>query len=486
MRKMKQLLASLLVIVFACSMLSVAALAEEAPAPAEAEAQAAETVAKADPVEGSWVLYQVYEVKEGAAPTLLKKEENQSLYGSGVGVYTFDNGGAAHHIMFDGGAGEDAEASWKVTEPNVYEYTEGSENMTLKYVESEDALHCSSALDGRNLDFVYARAMVGSWKLDKVTEVHDGDAPVDLPKEENQSLYGAGETILTFEPNGKATDETVDGSDKVVTEASWTLTGPDKFTYKVDPMEMEFSYFRADDTIIRDYKDETPDAAHPHLAFVYTRVFPEPKVEAETTKAAQNETKPTTKPATQPTTKKAEETTTEEELIADGKIFTGNKLTLYDPDDYSITMVVSELNQGGWADEETGIIYYQGAGGSEFFTGEDGSTWVVEAYFDHPEEEELINGGKIFTGFEMDMVDADTGAWILLKELSQGGYANEETGEIFTQEGGGGDHFYGDKGTVAIPVSMYESNDEIVDDVDDDVEVIVEDVDDSDYGEDEE
>ena len=63
----------------------------------------------------------------------------------------------------------------------------------------------------------------------------------------------------------------------------------------------------------------------------------------------------------------AEEPTTEEGLINDGKIFTGRTLTLYDPNDRSISMEVSELSQGGWADQNTGKIYYQASVGSLIF-----------------------------------------------------------------------------------------------------------------------
>ena len=55
----------------------------------------------------------------------------------------------------------------------------------------------------------------------------------------------------------------------------------------------------------------------------------------------------------------------------------------------------------------------------------------------------------------MNLYDPDTGEIITVKELSQGGYANEETGEIFTQEGGGGDHFYGNYGTTLVTEWAY-------------------------------
>lgn len=87
-------------------------------------------------------------------------------------------------------------------------------------------------------------------------------------------------------------------------------------------------------------------------------------------------------------------------------------------------------------------------------------------------EEELINGGQIFTGFEQTLYDPDTGAAITLKELSQGGWANEGTGVIYTQEGGGGDHYYGNDGSVLITEWLYYHSGEegSVDDTEDSVE----------------
>ena len=450
--------------VLAGTMICSAAFAEEAPAePAETAAEvtadaavdavAEATVEQADPIQGSWVLYEVREIKEGADPVLLPKEENQSLYGSGIGVYTFDEDGYAHHNMIDAGDNKDEEASWAAAEPSVYSYTEGSESMSLRYDDETDTLHRTYDDGTRTLDFVYARAMVGSWKLDNVVEIHEGDAPTDLPKEENQSLYGSGESILTFSLGGKASDEITDGPDKVVMEGSWELTAPDQFTYTEDTLEMEFCYFRADDTIFRDFVDDAPDAAHPHLRFTYVRVTPEPKAaeqettkaaEKETTKAAQNETKP----ATQPTTKPAEKST-EEGLINDGKIFTGYEMdNLIDVATGSY-VTLSELSQGGWANQATGEIFEQEGGGGPHMYGDKGTVLMFdgEYYAEYGTEEELINDGKIFTGNYMSLYD-EYGNVITLSELSQGGWADEDTGEIFNRGPAGGDFWYGDHGTT--------------------------------------
>ena len=62
--------------------------------------------------------------------------------------------------------------------------------------------------------------------------------------------------------------------------------------------------------------------------------------------------------------------------------------------------------------------------------------------------------------------------------MVQGGYANEETGVIYHEEAGGGDHWYGDDGSVLISEWLYNQNEEgEIDDADDTVEEIVEDED---------
>ena len=74
----------------------------------------------------------------------------------------------------------------------------------------------------------------------------------------------------------------------------------------------------------------------------------------------------------------------QEELIAGGQIFSGASMTLYDPQGGSAgnshSILVDELNQGGWVDQNTGIIYYPLNGGKEF-QGTDGSFMVTIDYF---------------------------------------------------------------------------------------------------------
>ena len=164
-----------------------------------------------------------------------------------------------------------------------------------------------------------------------------------------------------------------------------------------------------------------------------------------------------TKPEAQPAPAPAPTTNPEDELINGGQIFTGFEQDLYDPNTGAI-VTLKELSQGGWANDQTGEIFTPEGGGGDHFYGNKGTTLVTEWYYKTyilSPEDELINGGQIFTGFEQDLYDPNTGARITLKELSQGGWANDQTGEIFTPEGGGGDHFYGNKGTTLVTEWYY-------------------------------
>ena len=498
MNNMKKTLVSMLALVTACGMLTTAAMAEEAPADAAAEAvaeavveeaaaeavdeavaeAAVEAAVQADPVEGSWVLNEVYEVKEGAEPALLKKEENASLYGAGISVFTFDADGAGHLNTIDGADQQDKEATWATTEPGVYTFTEGSDTTTLTYDLEKDVLHRTVQEDGRTLDFVYARGFVGSWTLDQVLEIHDGDAPTPLSKEENASLYGAGEAVVKIFSDGTVNEEITDGADKTTVEGTWKLDSADIFTYTVDGLDMTFNYFRADDTIIRDFHDDTEGAEHAHLHFIYKRVVPAPApaaAETATTAAAQDKNA-----ATQPTTKAADQNNAanqngaEDELINGGQIFTGFVQPAYDPDTLQV-FELKELSQGGYANDATGIVYTPEGGGGEHLYGSDGSVLLMGSPDDYADENELINGGQIFTGFVQVAYDPDTLEIFELKELSQGGYANDATGVTFSAEGGGGDHLYGSDGSVLLMGTPDEYGDDVVDD---DVDDYVEDDDD--------
>ena len=145
----------------------------------------------------------------------------------------------------------------------------------------------------------------------------------------------------------------------------------------------------------------------------------------------------------------------EEALIADGQIFTGNKMYNMINPATGEYVVLSELNQGGWANEETGEIFHwetpQDGSPKMMFGDKDTVLWIDTVYYevhsDDVEEEELINDGQIFTGNYMTLYD-EYGNAVTLSELSQGGWADEDTGEIFNRGPAGADYWYGDQGTT--------------------------------------
>ena len=165
----------------------------------------------------------------------------------------------------------------------------------------------------------------------------------------------------------------------------------------------------------------------------------------------------TTIPEAQPAPAPAPAPAEEEELINGGQIFTGEVIDNVIDMATGKYVTIQELSQGGWANVETGEIFTWETGAGDHFYGDKGTTLMFDgAYFEqYGEKDELINDGQIFTGNEMDLYNEETGEEITVKELSQGGWADEETGEIFTQEGGGGDHFYGDKGTTLVTEWYY-------------------------------
>ena len=434
---------------------------------------AEETTEKMFPVVGSWILNAVYESKDGQT-VLLEKSENQSYYGSGITVFTFDDDGYAHEITFDGEDSMDLAAQWKTTKPDVYVFTEEAGlELSFNYDEKEDALH-RSVSENPNLDFVYNRAVTGSWQLDKVLKINDGDAPEELKPEGAASLYAEKDNIITIYADGTVVTVVKDGEDTAEVKGTWKVNAADTIVYTegTDTVEDTYSYFRVEDTLIREVTDDAPDAQYPHLQFIYKRVIAEEKTEPAGSGS------PSTSPkAGQPENGQKDEKETaksveeENELIADGQIFTGFVQSAYDPDTLE-TYELKELNQGGYANEATGVIYTPEGGGGEHLYGNDGSVLLMGTPSDYAaNDEELIADGQIFTGYTMTVYDEQTGDPVVLSELNQGGWANEATGEVFTQEAGGGDHLYGDRGTVLVfeygNQSSIDNNDYDTDDYDD-------------------
>ena len=224
----------------------------------------------AEPVEGSWIISEVYEIDEDGNRVLKTKEEAQSLYGEGMNILTFHEDGYGSDITFNAGDIYDVPATWEAAE-NGFEFMEDGLVLTFTYDEA-DLLHRSFTDDDpdaayKNLDFVYTRAVVGSWKLDSVIQINEGDAPTDLPEEENASLYGNKDNILTFNADGTAVELVKAGPDEMEAAGTWTMSKPDVFVLTEDTIITELIYFRVDDTLYNDLSD-----GERTIRFTYARV----------------------------------------------------------------------------------------------------------------------------------------------------------------------------------------------------------------------
>ena len=147
--------------------------------------------------------------------------------------------------------------------------------------------------------------------------------------------------------DGTAKEEIKEGPNASVNEGTWEMSDPAKIVYTLNDIETEMEYFLFDDTLFRDFKEESPDAPYPYLRFIYVRA------ESEEEGPAPEEPDAEEQPAAQSETQAAEQEDNPGDLIADGQIFTGATMYLYAPE-----------------------------GGGYYFYGNDGSTWVTEAYFD--------------------------------------------------------------------------------------------------------
>ena len=243
----------------------------------------ADETAKADPspVVGSWRLGTVVDVSDPANPVTLDKADHASLYGEGINILTLDDDGGAHDNTFNAGDNADRSASWKEVGENAYEFTEGDTTIDFSYDAESDVL--KRAVAEQNMVFVYFRAFLDTWKLDKVVEIHEGDAPVDVPKEGNQSLYGNSDNIIAFVSYNKAYEVEKDGADSAQVEGSWKLTGVDKFSYTSKDITTEIEYSRVDDTCYYDYQAANDQ---PHYRFIYARTVYVPEAAAAETETA--------------------------------------------------------------------------------------------------------------------------------------------------------------------------------------------------------
>lgn len=129
-----------------------------------------------------------------------------------------------------------------------------------------------------------------------------------------------------------------------------------------------------------------------------------------------------------------------------GPQLTGNRIDLFAPEGGGLGVTVTETTDGRYIDANNN--FYKKASDTEFFDSHD-QKWVLPAYFeDNPV-------GQIFTDFTQTMINEATGETVVVRLLTQGDYINEDTGVMYTMEGGGGPHMYGNDGSVLVVPEEY-------------------------------
>ena len=234
----------------------------------------------ADPVVGSWKLLIVYENLKGKPPVLLKQEDAPSVYGSGVSVYTFDEDGTFHYTVSDEPGSVDPYGTWTSAGSDDYVVTEkeSADELTFAYEKMNGAETLKRVLKDDDPDAVYNdltlvfnRAFVGSWTLDRVLEISENGDPAELSREDNQSLYGSGETVLSIKADCTGQSISSQAGSSFESSGTWTMTGQDQIIYTEDAMTLDLQYYSTDDTLIRVYSDDSPDAQYAQLQFIYVR-----------------------------------------------------------------------------------------------------------------------------------------------------------------------------------------------------------------------
>ena len=105
--------------------------------------------------------------------------------------------------------------------------------VTFTYDAKEDCLHRTAA-EAPGLEFRYSRAVVGSWQLDKVLKINEGDAPEELAPENAASLYAEKDNILTINADGTGVLAELDGIDTAEVNGTWKTKGADTIVYTQD------------------------------------------------------------------------------------------------------------------------------------------------------------------------------------------------------------------------------------------------------------
>ena len=228
-----------------------------------------------DPIVGAWKLDRVYEYASSDNPVLLEPESAASVYAEAENIYFFAADGSASITLTEAGeiiVLQDG-ISWKKAD-DVYQLLENDDlPMDLTFDEEENVLHRywnDTAADAtyQDLDFVYMRVPVGSWKMTQVYSVNPGGEPEFLEPENAASLYSESSNIYTLK---------VDGTAEALINGEFTLNGEWNRNEEIVSLilenddSMEFTFDPAADLLHRYWNDEETDVTYHHLDFVYTR-----------------------------------------------------------------------------------------------------------------------------------------------------------------------------------------------------------------------
>ncbi|MBP3891534.1 MAG: hypothetical protein J6D29_05110 [Solobacterium sp.] len=116
--------------------------------------------------------------------------------------------------------------------------------------------------------------VVGKWTLSKVMASEPGQALQEKTKEENQSLFGEGETYYSLNADQTAVQTMADGTGAQVDySGKWTKESDGSYRVEMDSLEAEvFTYNKSEDTLVREIKNDSADAQYAVIQFIYTRV----------------------------------------------------------------------------------------------------------------------------------------------------------------------------------------------------------------------
>lgn len=113
--------------------------------------------------------------------------------------------------------------------------------------------------------------VTGSWTLDKVMAAEPGKEAEFKDRESNNSLYGEGETVYTFNADGSGKLTVTAGPDTVEFTATWKKTDAGYVFTDERNDSRTFTYEAADDTLRDHFKDDSADAKYSDVEFIFVR-----------------------------------------------------------------------------------------------------------------------------------------------------------------------------------------------------------------------